>query len=100
MITADVLIMSTSGFSNVPAVFNRHGLVIYSPFWEMPLPHWHVVGNDTMQRMRDAKEQLKTKLCVSATVNPLFTYEKNEHSFMATQQLGNAAILRGMEQEC
>jgi hypothetical protein len=63
MLTADVLILSTSGFSNVPAVFNLHGRVIYTPFWEQPLPHWHVVGNATMERLCDTKAQLAQELC-------------------------------------
>lgn len=63
MITADVFIMSASGFSFVPALFNRRGLIVYSPFWEMPLPHWHVVDEDTMQHMRESKAQLEREIC-------------------------------------
>ncbi|MDC0948625.1 hypothetical protein OAS86_04700 [Gammaproteobacteria bacterium] len=39
MIDADVLVMSHSSFSYVPALYNR-GTVIYSPFWHGRLDHW------------------------------------------------------------
>ena len=39
IISADVFIMSASGFSYVPAIF-AHGIVVYTPFWHQPLPWW------------------------------------------------------------
>eukprot|EP00808_Paulinella_micropora_P030195 g75397.t1 len=43
MIHADILVMSKSSFSFVPAFFNRH-TVIYQPFWHNPLSHWTIVA--------------------------------------------------------
>jgi hypothetical protein len=67
IMTADVMILSCSSFSFVPAMFNWNGRIIYTPFWEQPLPHWHVVDNDTMQRMEKTRAQLATELCPSPT---------------------------------
>ena len=39
MVTADVLIMSRSEFSFVPALLSR-GVVVYYPMWHSALPHW------------------------------------------------------------
>ncbi|WP_143593741.1 hypothetical protein [Synechococcus sp. 1G10] len=39
MITADVLVLSKSSFSYVPALYNPN-IVIYQPFWHAPLPPW------------------------------------------------------------
>lgn len=36
MICADVLIMSKSTFSYLPALFNRDGVCVYKPFWLLP----------------------------------------------------------------
>jgi hypothetical protein len=42
MVDADVLVMSKSSFSLVPAVFSA-GEVIYTPFWHNPLSTWNIV---------------------------------------------------------
>jgi hypothetical protein len=63
MMTADVLILSWSSFSIVPAIFNRHGRIVYTPFWVQPLPHWQVVDDDAVRSMQRAKLRLKHKLC-------------------------------------
>ena len=39
MATCDVLVLSPSSFSFVPALFNDN-TVIYKPFWHAPLPGW------------------------------------------------------------
>lgn len=36
MICADVLVMSKSTFSYLPALFNTNGVIIYKPFWLLP----------------------------------------------------------------
>ncbi|GKY90675.1 hypothetical protein MPSEU_000040900 [Mayamaea pseudoterrestris] len=41
MMNADVLILSKSSFSLVPALLNQHGRVIYTNFWYEPLPDWY-----------------------------------------------------------
>lgn len=43
LMTADVLIISKSSFSFVPGILNRHGTVVYTPFWHKPMSHWDVV---------------------------------------------------------
>ena len=63
MMQADVLILSKSSFSIVPALFNRHGVVVYTPFWVQPLPHWRVVDDDTDRAARRAALRLRHQLC-------------------------------------
>jgi hypothetical protein len=63
MMTADVLILSWSSFSIVPAIFNRHGRIVYTPFWIQPLPHWYMVDDDAVRNMKRAKLRLKHELC-------------------------------------
>lgn len=41
MMTADVLIMSNSSFSLIPALLNRYGVVVAPPDYGVYLPHWH-----------------------------------------------------------
>lgn len=38
--TADLLIMSRSAFSYLPAVLNKKGIIVYVPFYSNPLPEW------------------------------------------------------------
>ena len=47
-LTADVLILSKSSFSLVPAIFNPN-VIIYTPFWHKPLPEWTVVPKSMVQ---------------------------------------------------
>jgi hypothetical protein len=73
MLDANVLILSKSSFSIVPAVFNRHGLVVYTPFWVEPPPltftaesqhgRWKVVDDDTMRTTQRAELRLRSQLC-------------------------------------
>jgi len=63
MMQADVLILSKSSFSIVPALFNRHGVVVYTPFWVQPLPHWRVVDDDTDRAARRAALRLRRERC-------------------------------------
>lgn len=39
MITADILVLSKSSFSYVPALYNPN-IVLYQPFWHAALPNW------------------------------------------------------------
>mmetsp|Transcript_17707 Transcript_17707/g.48196 ORF Transcript_17707/g.48196 Transcript_17707/m.48196 type:complete len:340 (-) Transcript_17707:164-1183(-) len=57
MINADVLVMSRSSFSLVPAVLSR-GTVLYTPFWHKPLPHWRVVDEDIVKSIAPEVNQL------------------------------------------
>ena len=45
LISADVLIISRSSFSLVPALFNEN-VVLYTPFWHKPLGNWTIVPKD------------------------------------------------------
>jgi len=45
LIAADVLVISRSSFSLVPALFNEN-IVLYTPFWHKPLGNWTIVPND------------------------------------------------------
>eukprot|EP00934_Nitzschia_sp_Nitz4_P004353 Nitzschia sp. Nitz4//scaffold197_size40390//28012//29073//NITZ4_007520-RA/size40390-exonerate_est2genome-gene-0.14-mRNA-1//1//CDS//3329540493//4343//frame0 len=49
MLTSDVLILSRSSFSLVPAVMHR-GTVVYTPFWHQPLKHWDVVDESLVNQ--------------------------------------------------
>ena len=37
---ADIVVLSHSSYSYSAALLNRHGCVIYNPFWHAPLPSW------------------------------------------------------------
>lgn len=64
MMDADVLILSKSSFSIVPAVFNRRGVVVYTPFWVQPLGAWNVVDDDTCRASgRAVLRLLGSQLC-------------------------------------
>jgi len=63
MMDADVLILSKSSFSIVPALFNRKGVVVYTPFWVEPLAHWTRVDDDTDRAERRAQIRLQHQLC-------------------------------------
>lgn len=43
MMTADTIILSRSSFSFVPAILNKHGTVLYAPFWIPKANGWKTV---------------------------------------------------------
>ena len=63
MAVADVLILSKSSFSMVPAWLNEEGRIYYTPFWHPPLSHWMVVKNDYIEQERIYQEELQQKYC-------------------------------------
>lgn len=63
MVSADVLIMSKSGFSHVPAIFNDHGQVIYTPYWSEPVPGWIVVPKKKVQKAQLEIRKLQKQYC-------------------------------------
>jgi len=63
MQTADILILSKSSFSFVPAILNLDGNVIYTPFWHDPLPHWTIVDEAIVNKSAAEVQQLKKALC-------------------------------------
>ena len=67
MMQADILILSKSSFSIVPALFNRRGIVVYTPFWVEPLQHWTIIDDDTDRAERRAAIRLQHHLCGSRT---------------------------------
>jgi hypothetical protein len=60
MITADVFIMSQSGFSVVPALMNRDGVVVFAPylFFEKA-PSWTSVDHRTLRRYKKEVWELR-----------------------------------------
>eukprot|EP00538_Stauroneis_constricta_P000383 CAMPEP_0119572732 /NCGR_PEP_ID=MMETSP1352-20130426/44769_1 /TAXON_ID=265584 /ORGANISM="Stauroneis constricta, Strain CCMP1120" /LENGTH=927 /DNA_ID=CAMNT_0007622419 /DNA_START=21 /DNA_END=2808 /DNA_ORIENTATION=- len=58
---ADVLIMSKSGFSIVPAMLSRAKTVVYTPFWHEPLEHWDVVDEGLHNRSMNETTQYHAK---------------------------------------
>jgi len=56
MMAANVLIMSKSAFSHVPAMFNRNGTVVYTAYWSEPMPGWIVVPRE---QSRNAVQQVR-----------------------------------------
>lgn len=58
LLASDVIILSRSSFSLVPAILTK-GKVVYTPFWHKPLPHWDVVDekfcNESLAEFRRLK---------------------------------------------
>jgi hypothetical protein len=63
MIMADVLILSKSSFSIVPAIFNQHGVIVYTPFWVLPLPEWSVVDDNSARSAARTVLRLQSQHC-------------------------------------
>jgi len=61
MIMSDILVLSNSAFSYVPAVLNRNAQVIYSPFWHSKLANWTSVSSDILKRTNKDRLQLCEK---------------------------------------
>ena len=71
MIAADVLILSKSSFSHVPAMFNRHGTVVYTPYWTQPLPGWDILPKESSKVLvRRLMQQARKKYCGNFTMTP------------------------------
>ena len=59
--TADVLVMSRSSFSYLGGILNRHGIVVYHPFWHPAPSSWMSVEPDGQfdeVHLREAVEAL------------------------------------------
>lgn len=58
ILMSDVVILSRSSFSLVPAILTK-GTVVFTPFWHDPLPHWDIVEesfvNETLTEFRRLK---------------------------------------------
>ena len=57
---SDVVILSRSSFSLIPAVVAK-GTVVYTPFWHAPLKRWQVVDQKLSDRSHSETERLKTR---------------------------------------
>lgn len=80
MMRAQTLILSTSSFSIVPALFarghhshhNNHNMysttIIYTPCWIDPLPQWIRVDDETIRTMRRMSMRLQNQLCPNRTM--------------------------------
>jgi Glycosyltransferase 61 len=63
LMTADMAVISRSSFSYVPAIFNAGGTVLYTNFWQKPLPWW-VRINQTIQQQGGADlRSLQDRYC-------------------------------------
>jgi hypothetical protein len=54
IVVSDVVILSRSSFSLIPAVVTKAKIVVYTPFWHKPLRSWHVVRDKSILDMLDA----------------------------------------------
>jgi hypothetical protein len=63
-LVSDVVILSRSSFSFVPALMTR-GIVVFTPFWHKPLPGWDIVDevfvNETLDEFRRIKATCPAK---------------------------------------
>ena len=61
MMTADLLILSRSSFSYVPALLNVNPnvQVIYTPFWHTMLPNWTTVDSDILNNTKAESIRLR-----------------------------------------
>jgi hypothetical protein len=67
MLMADVVILSRSSFSLIPAVVSQ-GTVVYTPFWHAPLEGWDVVDDDFLQQTKNEMSALR-ETCPTKTKN-------------------------------
>ncbi|KAL7581739.1 hypothetical protein ACA910_022276 [Epithemia clementina (nom. ined.)] len=67
MMTGDILIMSKSSFSHVPAMLKSKGKVIYTPYWTEPMPGWVVVSDASRALSRKLMKQARKKYCSNFT---------------------------------
>ncbi len=62
LIKADILLMAKSSFSQIAALMSE-GIVLYEPYWQKPLLHWHVRQPDGSidGKLKDAIDQRVAK---------------------------------------
>lgn len=63
MMTADILILSKSSFSFVPATLNAHGTIVYTDFWHPPLAHWTRVNDQLQGQIDIMNAQVQRQYC-------------------------------------
>lgn len=86
MMTADILILSKSSFSFVPAMLNfRAEKIIYPRFWHRPLKHWTEVYLD--KSLFDEAGQLKALCDKESKANVMWSnIEERNRAFNVTQR--------------
>jgi len=62
MMSADVLILSKSSFSFVPALLNPN-TVVYTQFWHNPIETWKIVSKDLIQNSTNFVTLLRQEIC-------------------------------------
>ena len=88
LIKADILLLSKSSFSYVPALFNQ-GCVLYEPFWHPSFPSWVTLGeNFTGEECLD-ETHLKMELfeANAEPVDPRCTEEQKGQVEMLARRL-------------
>lgn len=63
ILEADVFIMSKSSFSLVPALFTNAKIVVYTPFWHRPRPHWVIVPKKLLDETKRSVALLRETKC-------------------------------------
>eukprot|EP00934_Nitzschia_sp_Nitz4_P005755 Nitzschia sp. Nitz4//scaffold191_size41780//32644//33384//NITZ4_007475-RA/size41780-exonerate_protein2genome-gene-0.37-mRNA-1//1//CDS//3329540205//5745//frame0 len=58
ILQSDVVILSRSSFSLVPAIMSK-GMIVFTPFWHEPLAHWDVVDEDFVNETLTEFRRLK-----------------------------------------
>ena len=61
----NVVILSKSSFSFIPAALNRHGIVVCTPFWKKTLPGWEVVDSDLLEQSKREIVRMNREKCQS-----------------------------------
>jgi hypothetical protein len=69
MRTADVLVLSKSSFSLVPALWNPN-TVLYTPFWHAPLSSWTTVDAHLVRVAGGQAELLRRRACPATPWRP------------------------------
>ena len=62
LLASDVIILSRSSFSLVPAILTT-AKVVYTPFWHAPLSHWDIVDDELLQQTLLEFRRLKAIHC-------------------------------------
>jgi hypothetical protein len=65
---SNVVILSKSSFSLVPAALNRQGTIVYTEMWHKPLPGWHVIDDNDPLMVQTKRERKQLRKACSAKV--------------------------------
>eukprot|EP00978_Attheya_sp_CCMP212_P029753 scaffold106817_cov51-Attheya_sp.AAC.2 len=76
LMSSDVVILSKSSFSFVPALLAK-GKVVFTPFWHAPLPSWDIVDDVLLNETKAELQRLRTKFCTSSSSSSSSTDDYN-----------------------